>query len=334
MMRFWTILVAALAVASAARAQDLRSVTFAPSEVDWPNPERGFYRVIGPDLARATEADMAQVYAAGFRLVYVKIDLEPWRETALPEGELQALDAAFGRARRAGIKLIVRASYNDPEGETGYRDAQDAPLAVVERHLPQLAPVLAANRDVIAVVQAGLIGAWGEWHTSSNDLTTPQNKLRVRDALMAAVPEGRFVQFRYPPDLIAWRARPAGRVGFHNDCFLASDTDVGTYDEDPAVRARQRAVMQALGDIAPFGGETCNPADETGARPRTGCDDILGEGAAFNLAYLNDHYYRRAFHERWSQQGCMDQVRRSIGYRFVLEGAEVPARAAQGEALS
>ncbi|RZJ38269.1 MAG: DUF4874 domain-containing protein, partial [Brevundimonas sp.] len=168
MMRFWLILLAALAAATAVRAQGVQPVTFAPSEADWPNPERGFYRVIGPDLARASEADMAQAYAAGFRLVYVKIDLEPWREGALPESELQALDAAFGRARRAGIKLIVRASYNDPQGETGYRDARDAPLAIVERHLAQLTPVFAANQDVIAVVQAGLIGAWGEWHTSSN----------------------------------------------------------------------------------------------------------------------------------------------------------------------
>ncbi|RZJ74218.1 MAG: DUF4832 domain-containing protein, partial [Brevundimonas sp.] len=137
-----------------------------------------------------------------------------------------------------------------------------------------------------------------------------------------------------PPDLIAWRARPAGRVGFHNDCFLASDTDVGTYDEDPALRARQRAVMEALGDIAPFGGETCNPADETGARPRTDCADILSEGAGFNLAYLNDHYYRRAFHERWIAQGCMDEVRRRMGYRFTLKAAEVPARASPGGTLS
>ncbi|WP_235560485.1 DUF4832 domain-containing protein [Brevundimonas sp. Leaf363] len=329
-MRFWLILLAALAMATAVRAQDVQTVTFVASEADWPNPERGFYRVIGPDLARASGADMAEAFAAGFRLVYVKIDLEPWREAALPESEIQALDAAFGRARRTGIKLIVRASYNDPQGETGYRDARDAPLAIVERHLAQLTPVFAANQDVIAVVQAGLIGAWGEWHTSSNGLATPENKLRVKDALMAAVPQGRFVQFRYPPDLIAWRARPEGRVGFHNDCFLASDTDVGTYDEDPALRARQRAVMQALGDIAPFGGETCNPADEAGARPRADCADILGEGAAFNLTYLNDSYYRRAFHERWIAGGCMDQVRRSMGYRFALGAAEVPHRTTPG----
>lgn len=337
-MRFWTILAAAMLAATVAqtgetKAQDVRAVSFMRSDADWPNPERGFYRVVGPDLARAGAEDFAQVAEGGFRLAYVKIDLEAFRTTDIPQDELAALQTGFARARQAGLKLIVRAAYNDPEGETQYRDAQDASLVQVQRHLAQLTPLFAANADVIAVVQAGLIGAWGEWHTSSNDLTTPANKVAVRDALMAAVPVGRFVQFRYPPDLIAWRAQPAGRVAFHNDCFLASETDVGTYDEDPAVRERQRAVMDALGDIGPFGGETCSPADEPGARPRIDCADVLSEGARFNLAYLNDHYYRRSFHERWIAQGCMGEVSRRMGYRFSLAAAEVPARVAPGGTL-
>ena len=103
-----------------------------------------------------------------------------------------------------------------------------------------LAPPLSA--DVIAVLQAGFIGAWGEWHTSSNNLTTPARKAAVRDALLKVLPAGRTLQVRTPADLAQWYPQPAtvqqalqptppaqGRIGLHNDCFLASPDDVGTY---------------------------------------------------------------------------------------------------------
>ncbi len=124
------------------------------------------------------------------------------------------------------------------------------------------------------------------------------------------------------------------RIGFHNDCFLASDTDVGTYDEDAGPRARQRRYGEEQGDLAPFGGETCNPADDPDPRPRMACDDILGEGARYNLTYLNDSYYRRLFHDNWRKQGCMDEVRRRMGYRFALVRVSHPATVARGGALS
>jgi hypothetical protein len=126
----------------------------------------------------------------------------------------------------------------------------------------------------------------------------------------------------------------AFRIGFHNDCFLASATDVGTYDDDANLRAEQRRYSAAQGDLAPFGGETCNPADDPGPRPRTACADILGEAARYNLTYLNDSYYRPLFHDNWRKQGCMAEVRRRMGYRFALIRASHPATIAPGGVLS
>lgn len=314
--------------------EDRLTARFQPTAADFPNPERGFYRAASTTLDALADSEVQAAYADGYRLIYVRINLEPYRAGPIPADVLARLEAALTRAHAGGVKLIVRATYNYPRGETEYRDAQDAPLPVVLEHLEQLKPLFAANSDVIAFVQAGFIGAWGEWHTSSNDLTTPEAKARIRDALLDAVPATRFVQFRYPPDLQAWAATGVTRrIGFHNDCFLASVADVGTYDEDPGVREEQRAFTDRLGDTAPFGGETCNPADEAGPTPRTGCDDILSEGARFNLVYLNDGYYRRLFHQRWSAGGCMDQVRRSMGYRLEVVDAVWPDAATAGQRL-
>jgi hypothetical protein len=319
------------------------SADFRVTDADLANPERGFYQAADTDLDALNAEFVARTYAKGDRLIYGRINLEPYRDNDLPAAFLDRLDAAFETAHRGGVKLIVRATYNYPHGETEYRDARDASLPRVLAHLAQLKPLLHRNEDVIAFMQAGFIGAWGEWHTSSNNLTTAESRTRIKDALLDATPVARFVQFRYPPYIQEWSPKlpaMAGaldgsfRVGFHNDCFLASDTDVGTYDERVDVRERQRKYADEQGDLAPFGGETCNPADDPNPRPRTACADILGEGARFNLTYLNDGYYRRLFHDAWRKQGCIDEVRRRMGYRFALVRVSHPATVAQGGVLS
>ena len=212
----------------------------------------------------------------------------------------------------------------------------------VLRHLDQLKPVLQRNSDVIAFVQAGFVGAWGEWHNSSNDLTATATRLQIKDALLAAVPRDRFVQFRYPPHVIGWAPRLPTlaaaltgrfRIGFHNDCFLASTTDVGTYPEDIAERAGQQSYIAQLSALSPFGGETCNPVDDSGAEPRTGCAAILGEGLRYRLTYLNAAYYRPLFHERWIAERCMNEVQARMGYRFVLEALSHPSIAKRGQPM-
>jgi hypothetical protein len=319
------------------------SVDFSLTDAEFANPERGFYRAAETDLDALSSAFVAQAYGQGYRLIYARINLEPYRDADLPAAFLEKVEAGFDTARQGGVKLIVRATYNYPRGETEYRDARDASLPRVLEHLAKLKPLLQRNEDVIGFVQAGFIGAWGEWHTSSNDLTTPANRTRIRDALLEATPATRFVQFRYPPYIQAWAPRlprldaalsGAFRIGFHNDCFLASATDVGTYDDDADLRAAQRRYSAAQGDLAPFGGETCNPADDPAPRPRTACADILGEAARYNLTYLNDSYYRPLFHDNWRKQGCMAEVRRRMGYRFALIRASHPATIAPGGVLS
>ena len=318
----------ALLVATAGQAapHSMAEANFKATDADFANPERGMYVWAANDLAAWTQAQADAQFAAGYRIVYAPVRLDAHAGEALPATLLAKLADGFATARRAGLKVIPRFLYNYPAGETGYQKAQDAPLERVLGHIGQLKPVLAANRDVIAYLQAGFIGAWGEWHTSSNDLTVPAARTQIRDALLDALPADRFLQVRYPPYLMAWAPQAArwgdgsaaSRIGVHNDCFLASSTDVGTYSDHAATRGRERQYVAALSRTAPFGAETCNPADAVNPTPRTNCDDILREGRQFGLTYLNDSYYRTLFHTRWQTQGCLAEVKRSMGYRFAL----------------
>jgi hypothetical protein len=314
--------------------------SFSASTADMPNPERGLYVWAADNLVQWTQANADAQFQAGYRVVYAPVRLDAYANSALPASLLTQLSNGFAVARRAGLKLVPRFLYNYPENETEYQNVKDAPLARVLGHIDQLKPVLTANADVIAFLQAGFVGAWGEWHTSSNNLTDAGPRTQIRDALLAALPADRFLQLRYPAYLMQWAPQVPGwrdgsaaaRIGAHNDCFLASATDVGTYSENAAQRQNERNYIAALSGVAPFGGETCNPADEQGAMPRTSCADILAEGRQFKLTYLNNDYYRELFHVRWEQQGCMAEVRRSLGYRFELATLRHSAAVTAGQA--
>jgi hypothetical protein len=109
------------------------------------------------------------------------------------------------------------------------------------------------------------------------------------------------------------------RTAFHNDCFLSSPTDVGTYDENSKSRAGQRTAMMALTAQTYFSGETC---DAEKAQIRNDCEAVLKEGAQFHLSALGLDYYL-VFHKKWKKQGCYSVVENKMGYRFALVSAQI-----------
>jgi hypothetical protein len=293
-------------------------ITFTPATGDVPSPERGFYRGLSNDFLKVTADDMHAAHAEGSRLLYATIRLDDFRKKKIDAAYLAKIDKAFASAADGGVKLIVRFTYNYPGNERDYLDAKDAKLSVVKTHIQQLAPLVAKNRSSIAVLQAGFVGAWGEAHTSSNKLDSDENKREVITALLAAMPQDLQILWRYPSDVMKWDdVKGVERVGLHNDCFLSSPTDVGTYDEDNATRTKQRAFSAALSARTYYMGETC------GAEPeaiRASCADILGEGAEFHVSSLNRDYYE-GFFEQWKKEDCYDEVSAKLGYRLQLVSA-------------
>jgi hypothetical protein len=89
--------------------------------------------------------------------------------------------------------------------------------------------------------------------------------------------------------------------------------------------------VQATSDVVAFGGETCYPPVQQEAR--MSCADILSEGAAYRLAYLNRNYYQ-PFFDRWIADGCMDEISRKMGYRIELQTLEYSASVARGSTIT
>jgi hypothetical protein len=298
------------------------STDFWGSDANFPNPERGFHGY-GDDLTTVSEGLLADQAAKGYSLVRSYVRLDAYRYSSLDSGLLSQLEQGFAKLRNQGLKVILRFSYNFPSG-SDYTYTPDASLDTVLKHIQQIKPILARNADVVAFWQAGFIGAWGEWHDSTNGLASAQNKIIIRDALLDAVPNGRFLQMRYPVDLQSWNSNyPSqadaftnnARIGIYNDCFMADDTDTGTYDgglNDPL-----REYAKAVSRVTPFGAETC---DVGGNSRRLNCDQILNEGRDYSLTYLNDDF-DITFMNNWKANGCYNEVARLIGYRFRLTSA-------------
>ena len=303
------------------------SVQFTPSTLDFPNPERGFYK-FAADPAKLDAYYLNSITQQGYRLIYTPADLSQWRNQDLPQSYLNSLNDGFELMRQAGVKAVLRFAY-DYEAS-----GKDTNLAQVKRHIEQLKPIINRNADVIAVWQGGFIGAWGEWHSSANGLNSDSNKKEIAQALLAALPANRQLNLRYPYDLIKWYGTPAtaedfannsekARIGIHNDCYLASIDDTGTYQprRDQTIEAQRMFTRQHV-QYTSFGGETCAPI----ANARTTCSDILREGKEFRLAYLN-YDYHETFIDGWTKEGCMADVQKNIGYRIELSQFQISSQA-------
>ncbi|WUJ70510.1 DUF4832 domain-containing protein [Kribbella soli] len=313
-------------------------VTYTPSTDNFANPERGFYHHTGDcDKADFSQSTL-QSYRTGqgISLVMCVFYLAEYKNGPIAQAALDQLQQQINTVRAAGLKMVLRFAYTT--STAGDDTTKDRILA----HLDQLAPYLSSGEDVIAVVQAGLIGAWGEWYYTQNfgnagtvTSTDWANRKAVTDKLLSVVPSTRMIQLRTPKFKrtmysttavqpgAAYNGSALSRIGHHNDCFLASPDDFGTY-ENPSV---EYPYLQADTAYVPMGGETCgsNP-------PRSSCPTATGELAQFHWSFINTDYEPTVLNS-WNTGGCLADISKNLGYRFRLESGTYPTTAVHGGSL-
>ncbi|MGN6491233.1 MAG: DUF4832 domain-containing protein, partial [Agriterribacter sp.] len=182
------------------------------------------------------------------------------------------------------------------------------------------------------------IGAWGEWHSSSNGLATVDNERKVLEKLLSVLPTDIMVQVRTPgakqqifnntaalTSELAYTAEARARVGHHNDCFLSGGTDYGTYNNVEA--EKQYISNEAL--YVPTGGETCPP---TGGYDPT-CAEGRREMKLLKWTYLNLDWYPATINA-WKSSGCFDEFQTYLGYRLALVDGKFPDEVPEGGNLT
>ncbi len=289
------------------------------------NPERGF--VVDVDLV--DPFNLPGVREAGYTLGFAAVRLDEFRDEPLSDELLEDLKAGFAAVRDAGLKLIVRFVYNRDSG------GADASRDQIFAHIWQLHSLLWENADVIAVLDAGFIGAWGEWHTSIHNLDNAADRSAILGAILAALPATRSVIIRSPvhkhemfggplTPQTAYADSGAARVGHLNGCFLASDSDLGTYP-DPI--DQWKAFVAEEGRFVPVGGETCRPNP-----PRSDCATAREELERMHWSFLNSLYHPQVLNA-WQDQSCYDEIGHRLGYRLELRNVGFEAKVAPGGVL-
>ncbi|MEM0991729.1 MAG: DUF4832 domain-containing protein [Bacteroidota bacterium] len=366
------------------------TVNYLSSSADFVNPERGFYRYSETRASDYTFLDVGtlsfyrslhqpnsdpdfQVYSS---LIFRYFFLDDFKMSPISQTFLNNMETDFARARQAGSKIIVRMAYTNEVNDTGCGSFicppyGDAPKNWVLEHIEQLKPIFNDNTDVIAMVQMGFIGVFGEGYYTDYFGDASQSPFKLLDnnwndrnevlgALLDAVPKDRMIQLRYPqlkqryiyginaPTTAAamlpseaFDESDKARLGFHNDCFLASDTDFGTYENygnsstsSGSDTTNLKPYKASDSQYTVVGGETCNtdrnyePFDD--CAPNGRADTEL---ARFHYSYLNAEYNYEDVNVDWIGN-CMENIKRRLGYRLVLQSGSFSNEVRPGQRIN
>jgi Domain of unknown function (DUF4832)/Domain of unknown function (DUF4874) len=367
-----------------------KKISYKEDEEDIVNPERGFYIPIGTRASHFIALDSARLrafrelpqrngkakYAVRVSLLYRSYELDIFKDKPLSDEFLLSVQRDFNTVRSAGLKIVLRFAYTEKANSGDCPDQYkicppygDAPPDIVFKHIEQLKPLLHQNKDVIAVVQEGFIGIWGENYFTDYFGDASTNGIgRIMDSswllrnellkrLLDAVPKERMIQVRTPQikqkyvygpgadvnsaaigTAEAFSGQDKSRIGFHNDCFLSSPDDYSTfYDYGSSSQPRQpanevlRKYQEEDSRFAAVGGETC---DDTFS-PQNDCEPAGHAETEMNnmhYSFLNASYNTEVNND-WDSAGCMKSIKKKLGYRLILQQAIIPKRIKQDGSL-
>lgn len=316
-------LVLLLAVLTAAAWREIKREncrTYTETERRIANPDRGFYIQVSSERPERIEEVSEEV-----RVILLAFDLEAYGKGDLPEEKLEELRVALEAAERQHTAVVFRAAY-------GFRSdvAEPEQIEQMGRHIRQMAELLNVYSERILVVQAGMLGAYGEWHSGRYLEGTEEERRESRLYLLrqweeylnpdikVAVRRQRFVREAEEAGILA------GRLGIHNDALLSTHSDMGTYDDPELGREEELdwSNNRLSGQIN--GGEMPEPGE------RNAPENADREFGRLHLSYLNLKYNEEII-SMWSRQ-VMDGMdaktclENHLGYRLFL--SEIAVRQA------
>lgn len=321
----------------------METVTYAASQEVFCNPERGIFthqEFHSADRHALTPEFLRGLRSQGISLVFCGFVMEDYRTCLIPDSYLERVRTTLALLRAEGLKAVVRFSYSFSENDRPW----DVPWSLTRQHIAQLRPLLQDNADVIAVLEAGFVGVWGEWYYTENYVFEPRSaadyapRREVLDALLEALPSSRCVVVRYPDAKLrtlgigyadtltaatAFDGSPRSRIGFHNDGFLATSDDYGTFQNKSDAR---RYWMQET-RFLPMGGETAKLSSYCSV------DNASKQFANYHWSYLNRDYHPDVI-GKWRDEGLYPTIERRLGYRLLLSEAQFTASPKAGEPYS
>lgn len=310
------------------------------STSDFLNPERG-WMTRGGDVtfnnARNSQSG-SNHHNIGYSVMWNDSSSNPWNGTSgnpfhlgnyqgsgvqLPQSLLNAVENYFAQARSAGIKIKVRFFYRYGSGPS-----ITASQATMVNHVNQLAPIITANSDVVASLDAGMVGDWGEMagNQGTIDAVTTAWMSQLPSWMTVATRMPRYVRSLYPSWNIPYSERfttNQSRLGGFNDCFVANPLQGASYlvpDDKPTFAAVSRFTC--------FSGETCQDTAQDFSHVYR-ATNAIPEMETVHMDLLYRGYWTGAYNH-WISSGHYPEISRRLGYRIHMTSATLPTTAARG----
>ena len=329
-------------------AKEFETVSYKPTDENFATPERGFYQageVFTADGKGMSASSMKAARLQGRSLYLLQFFLTDFVTTDISEEYLQTIRARFESLRSGGMKCILRFSYSN--GDSVNDKPWDATPEIVHRHIEQVKPLIQEYYDVIMVVQAGFIGSWGEWYYTDNFKDAKGNLILssckdLVETLLDAVPADRQIELRTPgykmsmygyslADTLtraeAHQHTPKARLAGHNDCYLSSANDVGTFNNSNDRKYWAAETMYTI-----MGGESCALTNYCKCVGTDKYNGALKDLAIQHFTYLNLGYHQKVI-ARWREEGCLEEIKRRLGYRLVLDEGTFTYKAEAGKSF-
>lgn len=281
------------------------------------NPDRGYYIQIDTEKHQK----MANL-AEDVRLVLLAFDVEAFTETKISEEKIRELEDALIFAKEHHISVVFRAAY-------GFHEDGIEPMnmELMKTHIAQISEILNKYKDNVLVIQAGMLGEYGEWHTSKylEGDENAQRKSRVfilkswetylDDSIKVAVRRQRFVREAMEEGVLK------GRLGIHNDALLSTESDMGTYDDTNMDRSLELEWTQENLKRQINGGEM--PTLGKKNQPKNAHQEFK----MLHLSYLNLEYNKKII-DNWlltemNDTNAKEYIERHLGYRLYISELEM-----------
>jgi hypothetical protein len=249
---------------------------------------------------------------------------------------LDKLDELLSKIKSENKNAVIRFSY-DPKYK-GNKN-QEPSIEMIETHIKQLSQILNNYYHTITAIEAGMLGPWGEMHSS--DIATEENKAKVfhywlqntkNIPVLARTPKAIFYYFGKELNEMEEneiKKQDEGYLlGVFNDCYLSSDSDEGTYRYN---RTREVNWLSKQNEHLPYGGETCK------VHEMSDLDKAIPEMYKLGLSYLNNGYNEGVI-SKWKNlnytssfgsdnlfygMSGFDYIKTHMGYRLVIKSFEI-----------
>ena len=347
--RFTAIILSVLIIAAGFAAcgktnageKHVQDLNYEESIEEISNPDQGFYRPVYVKINETGAMYNKDVINSQTQLYHLRCDISAFSEAVnkaadkpVTDEALKGLDALLFCLKENDKNAIVRFAY-DP-GYSGSADKEPA-LDVMLGHVESVCSVLNRYVNTVTAIETGLIGPWGEMHTSA--AANPAHITPIINAFLTAaseipvlvrtpemiynyinVSEDKVEEISISPDEKAYR------LGLYNDGYLGSESDLGTYSN----RERDINFLSVQNAHLPFGGEVTVPDS-----PLHNIEACLPEMNKIHLSYLNTEWDNRVI-EKWKKtfytEACglekqyynktaFTYIQNRLGYRFVLKNS-------------